>query len=103
MKFMKESYHTKEHKQLTKDIMSCRNCCPAKATDKYCNNCINTFITFCNKFGIGTITQDLKIYDLQKQNNKLESENKSLQQQLDNKNRKYEELKSKNSEVKDGN
>ena len=85
------------HKELHNKIWDCK-CKPYLRPWKYCKNCKKVVLDFLDKYGAGTLTNDLKIDELQETNAKLVKENKSLSQKLEAKSRKYEELKNHGSQ-----
>lgn len=82
--------HEKEHKELRNKIWNCE-CSPFK--EGYCKDCKDAVIKFMENYGSGALTNDLKIEELENKNSKLENENKSLNQKLQNKIKQVEELR----------
>jgi hypothetical protein len=89
--------YDKEHAELHNQISSCR-CIPLPMGTLPCRDCQIAIVEFARKYGIGVLTNDLKIEELENKNSKLEKENKSLSKRLEEKNRKYEKLKERLAE-----
>lgn len=84
--------HNKEHAELHKKIWDC-SCTPYLKDWKYCQKCKDAVLEFMDEFGAGVLTNDLKIEGLENKCSKLEKENKSLNQRLQDKIKRVEELK----------
>lgn len=82
----------KAHEDLHKKIYDC-NCKPHLNPWIYCNKCQGAIIDFMNKYGAGILTRDIELEELEKSNDKICKENRSVKEKLDSKIKRVEVLK----------
>ena len=95
-------YYLPEHKELHKKIWDCKNpkCKPSLRGGTYCEDCIKLVVDFCNKYGIGVLTQDIRIEDLTKEVSGLKTKNSGLKLNIHTKVKRIEELKKEVNDLK---